>query len=178
MAFTFTVMGLMASAIGSVLPTEYLRWFSIAFIIGMGVVLFDEELNNEYSMFMSRMVGRIGDRRFGKGVLGGLGLGMSLGVVWIPCVGPILGSILAFAAQGSDPAYGALLLLVYAIGVGIPMLVIAYTGRKLSGRVRPVHLGAIKKLAGVLMVLAGIMMLFGIDKYIQKLLLPYMPAYL
>src|SRR3990170_3860051 len=116
MSITFTLMGLIIFALTSSFSynaffNEYLRWFSILFIIGMGAVLFDDDINQIYVRISSSIVGffrkhtsflgNISNRAPGEGLLGGLFLGMSLGIIWIPCVGPILTSVFAFVAESS-----------------------------------------------------------------------------
>ena len=196
MSLTFTLMGIAVSAVGSVFaPFESaLRWFSLLFIIGMGAVLYDDDINNEFVKITSKISQLIGDnvgslvperiRSTGteaseEGLFGAFTLGMSLGVLWIPCVGPILGSILALVGFGGDVAHGAILLLTYSIGVSIPMLLIAYFGKSISGRVQwfAVNGHRIKKMSGAALMLAGLAMLFGIDKWLQSILLPYFPLY-
>jgi cytochrome c-type biogenesis protein len=73
-----------------------------------------------------------------KGNLGGLLLGTTLGLVWTPCAGPVLGSILTVVATSKDIAWASTLLIVYAIGAAIPMLAIAYGGQTVTTRVRSI----------------------------------------
>lgn len=73
-----------------------------------------------------------------QGNLGGFVLGTTLGLVWTPCAGPVLGSILTVVATSSDTAWASVLLIVYAIGAAIPMLAIAYGGQAVTTRVRSV----------------------------------------
>ncbi|HEY9206121.1 MAG TPA: cytochrome c biogenesis protein CcdA [Candidatus Methanoperedens sp.] len=195
MSITFTLMGLLISAVASFsFFTAYLRNFSIFFIIGMGAVLFDDDVNQGYVKISSSIVnsarerfsflGKLSSGVPGEGLLGGLFLGMSLGILWIPCVGPILGSVFTFVAESSANSggllQGAILLLVYSLGVSIPMLIIAYSGKSISGRVKWfVKRGHFfKKLSGLILILVGLMMLFDIDKYIKTVLLPYFPVYI
>ncbi len=195
MSITFTLMGILVSALASfAFFTEYLRWLSIFFIIGMGAVLFDDDINRAYVNTSSSVVnfgrqhssflGKLYDSAPAGGLLGGLFLGMSLGILWIPCVGPILGAVFAYVAESSVSSgnllHGTLLLVVYSLGVGIPMLIIAYSGKSVSGRVKWfVERGHFfKRLSGMVLILVGLMMLFDIDKYIKALLLPYFPAYI
>ena len=63
------------------------------------------------------------------GNIGGFVLGTTLGLVWTPCAGPVLGSILTVVATSKDTASASALLVVYAIGAAIPMLAIAYGGQ-------------------------------------------------
>ncbi len=73
-----------------------------------------------------------------QGVIGGFVLGTTLGLVWTPCAGPVLGSILTVIATSKDTAWASLLLIVYAIGAALPMLAIAYGGQAVTTRVRSV----------------------------------------
>lgn len=191
MSITFTLMGLLFSALASLsFFADYLRWFSILFIIGMGAVLFDDDINQAYVNISSSIL-NLGRQHVSfpaitqkEGILDGLLLGMSLGVLWIPCVGPILGAVFAYVAESTASAgnllHGAVLLLVYSLGVGIPMLAIAYSGKKVSSRVtwfvKRGHF--FKRLSGLILILVGLMMLFEIDKYLKKILLPYFPVYI
>ncbi len=192
MSITFTLMGVLISAVVSFgFFAEYLRWLSILFIISMGAVMFDDDINQAYMNTTSSIInmgrqhvsflGNLGSIAPREGLLGGLFLGMSLGVLWIPCVGPILGSVFAYVAESSasNLLYGTTLLLIYSLGVSIPMLIIAYSGKRISSRVswfvKRGHF--FKKLSGMILILVGLMMLFDIDKYLKKILLPYLPVY-
>ncbi|VVB92967.1 Thiol:disulfide interchange protein DsbD [uncultured archaeon] len=192
MSITFTLMGLLVSALTSFsFFAEYLRWFSIFFIIGMGAILFDDDVNQAFVSFSSSVVnfahthvsflGNVSSIAPREGIAGGLFLGMSLGILWIPCVGPILGAVFAYVsantASTGNLLHGAFLLIVYCLGVSIPMLAIAYSGKSISGRVswfvKRGHF--FKKLSGLILIILGLMMLFGIDRYLQAKMLPYFP---
>ncbi len=193
MSITFTLMGILINAVASFgFFAEYLRWLSIFIIIAMGAILFDDDVNQAYVNFSSSIVnsarervsfiGKIASKAPSEGLTSGLFLGMSLGVLWIPCVGPILGAVFAFvqvSSGGADLLYGTLLLIIYSIGVSLPMLIIAYSGKKISGNVKWfVQRGHFfKKLSGLILILVGLMMLFGIDRIIKAALLPYFPVY-
>ncbi|MGY4342254.1 cytochrome c biogenesis protein CcdA [Bradyrhizobium sp. LM2.9] len=71
-----------------------------------------------------------------EGALGGLLLGTTLGLVWTPCAGPVLGSILTLVATAKNFGWAGTLLVAYAIGAAIPMLAIAYGGQAATTRVR------------------------------------------
>ena len=73
-----------------------------------------------------------------RGDMGGFILGTTLGLVWTPCAGPVLGSILTIVATSKDAAWANLLLVVYAIGAAVPMLAIAYGGQAVTTRVRSI----------------------------------------
>ena len=65
-------------------------------------------------------------------------LGTTLGLVWTPCAGPVLGSILTLVATSKDTAWASVLLVAYAIGAALPMLAIAYGGQAVTTRVRSI----------------------------------------
>ena len=65
-------------------------------------------------------------------------LGTTLGLVWTPCAGPVLGSILTIVATAKDITWASALLVVYALGAAIPMLVVAYGGQAITTRVRSI----------------------------------------
>ncbi|MGA9088980.1 MAG: cytochrome c biogenesis CcdA family protein [Bradyrhizobium sp.] len=73
-----------------------------------------------------------------QGNLGGFVLGTTLGLVWTPCAGPVLGSILTIVATARDTTSASALLVVYAMGAAIPMLAIAYGGQAVTTRVRSI----------------------------------------
>ena len=73
-----------------------------------------------------------------EGALGGLVLGTTLGLVWTPCAGPVLGSILTLVATSQNLAWAGTLLIAYAIGAALPMLTIAYGGQAVTMRVRSI----------------------------------------
>ena len=70
------------------------------------------------------------------GAFGGLLLGTTLGLVWTPCAGPVLGSILTLVATSRNLAWAGTLLIAYAVGAAVPMLAIAYGGQAASRHVR------------------------------------------
>lgn len=186
---SFTTMGVLVSAFGATFGayTDYLRNIAILFIICMGLVLFDEDVNMEFMKISGsitqglRQIGFLNKftSKMPEGSLtGGFFLGMSLGVLWIPCVGPILGAVLALVASVGNMTYGASMLFVYSIGMSLPMLSIAYYGKKVTNRYKWFSRNGelLKKLSGLVLILVGVMLLFGVDKLIIKWLSPYFPT--
>ena len=74
--------------------------------------------------------------RFAQGNLGAFSLGTALGLVWTPCAGPVLGSILTLIATRDSLVSGAVLLSVYAVGAAVPLLAIGWGGHAVTTRVR------------------------------------------
>jgi cytochrome c-type biogenesis protein len=89
-------------------------------------------------------------------------MGAAFAFGWTPCIGPILGAILALAAQEQTITSGTLLLAVYALGLGVPFLIAAaFIGPFLRwARGFHRHLGLVERLMGVLLVAVGLLMMF------------------
>jgi cytochrome c-type biogenesis protein len=89
-------------------------------------------------------------------------LGMAFAAGWTPCIGPVLGGILALASQGST-ARGSLLLLCYSAGLGLPFLVVGLGIGRFMGAVGWVrrHFAPITAISGAMLVLVGVLLLSG-----------------
>lgn len=88
--------------------------------------------------------------------------GVVFAVGWSPCVGPILGVILALAGQAATLRQGVLLLLVYSLGLGLPFLLLGLglnQGGKVLKWLKP-HLGQIEVATGILMIAVGVGIFF------------------
>src|SRR5512145_2335130 len=119
LSISFTSMGIVTSLFGATLTAylDLLYIFAEILLITMGIsLLFDLNIFNVFGNFSSLANSRK------EGLFGGFLLGLSLGIVWLPCVGSVLGSILTMVAVSGKVAYGALMLFIYSIGFSIPML--------------------------------------------------------
>jgi len=88
-------------------------------------------------------------------------LGMTFAAGWTPCIGPVLGSIIGLAVIGGTVTEGAVLLLVYSAGLGVPFLITAFAVERVSAqlkRLRPV-MPAVSLASGLLVVGVGVLML-------------------
>jgi cytochrome c-type biogenesis protein len=104
-------------------------------------------------------------------------IGTQLGLLWTPCAGPALGSILVLAAVKHDVLGALALLTVYGLGAGIPLLAIAYGSRHLSNSSRRLlpYTGALQRVGGILMAGTAISILLGWDVELQLWLAPWFP---
>jgi len=107
---------------------------------------------------------RLGQRA-GVGLLGGALLGMSLGLLWTPCAGPVLASVLALIATEPQAPQALGLLVAYALGAGLPMLALAYGGQAMMARTRGLmrHAERVRQVFGALVVLTAASMWTGAD---------------
>src|SRR5438876_4941087 len=133
---SFSLVALTLSAITRVFDFDpnVLRSAAAILLIGFGLLMLWPA---PFEWLSSRLGGFTGSGDISRqGLLGGFVLGTTLGLVWTPCAGPVLGSILTVIATSKDTAWAGTLLVVYAIGAAIPMLLIAYGGQAVTARVR------------------------------------------
>mgnify|MGYP001174347978 CR=1 FL=1 len=184
-AITFTLMGGIFSVIGPTLGVtkDTLRFIFIGVIILLGIIMLYENINNYYAKYSSMLINRLGLSRFydkTESLPSAFMLGMALGIIWIPCVGPILGGVLTYVAYQGELIKGSFLLLIYSAGLGLPMLMIAYGGKYFGTKIEWTRRNSqiIRKFAGFVLILTGIVILIGLDRYIQSKLLPFFPPLL
>jgi len=122
---------------------------------------------------VNRLLERLSRHRVSNRLLGPLLLGGVLALGGLACTGPILGPIFALIATRADPAYGAFLLFWFALGLGLPMLVLAYLLKFSTSRLRSVGRweAAIRRVAGAVMIALGIIFVFGLDRALVAALL-------
>ncbi|MEK7188757.1 MAG: cytochrome c biogenesis protein CcdA [Patescibacteria group bacterium] len=102
-------------------------------------------------------------------------IGLVFATAWTPCVGAVLGSILALAAISGTALRGAILLFTYSLGISIPFLLVsltlASTPRYLSFVTK--HIGVIAKVAGLLLAILGVLLLTDTYKYLNSWLFEF-----
>ena len=156
-------MGVAASALGMAFIgyISYMKSIAGIVIVFLGVYMLSETLEQKVLELRSRIPIRFNYSASSGSVFEGFALGLSLGIVWIPCVGPILGAILSMVAVRGSVSYGALLLFIYSLGFGVPMLIIAYSSafssKRLSIFVR--YNSILKRIAGVILIIVGLYMM-------------------
>ncbi len=156
----FVIMGFAASAFGRFFLTNQ-DWFVAA--AGIVIMIFGAHFVGVFRIgFMDReMRMDAGDR--GGNVFGAYVLGLAFAFGWTPCIGPILGAILSIAASEANVARGTTLLLAYAIGLGIPFLLVAAFFPRLTGLMSWMrrHMEQIERVMGLLLWTVGLLMLTG-----------------
>lgn len=156
---SFTIMGIISSVFGAAFRTHLgqLKILAEIMILIMGFALLLEiSLFNSFSKFP--LLAGMNE----EGPVSGFLLGLSLGVLWIPCIGPILGSILTMVAVEDTISSGALTLSFYSLGFALPMLVLAYSAHFSSSKMRLIskYDAVFKKGAGIILVLVGLWMVY------------------
>lgn len=112
------------------------------------------------------------------GFVGSYVIGLAFAFGWTPCIGPVLAAILALAASADSIGYGASLLAVYSLGLGVPFLIASLAVRPFLAFMKRFrgYLGAVEKVMGALLVATGILFLTGALSELSYLLLEWFPS--
>jgi cytochrome c biogenesis protein CcdA/thiol-disulfide isomerase/thioredoxin len=137
------------------LPDDLLRWLAIGALFVLAATLLIPQL----ARLVERPFARLSRYRAGGG---GFLLGASLGLVFTPCAGPVLGTISTVAAQERFGWRAILLTVAYAVGAGVPMLLIAFGGKAASVRLRA-HDSELRLASGALIGIVAIALVFNLD---------------
>ncbi len=171
----FLLLGFAASAFGRVIA-GWMDWFNL--IAGIVIMIFGAHFLGVVRIgFLDReMRMDVGDR--GGSAFGAYVLGLAFAFGWTPCIGPQLGMILSLAAQGDSVGRGLGLLAIYAIGLGIPFLLVAAFFPRLTGTMGFLkrHMERIERIMGLLLWTIGLLMLTGGFSQFSYWLLETFPA--
>jgi cytochrome c-type biogenesis protein len=179
---SFTVVAIAFNAITRILGIEpdRLRTVAVVFLLVFGSLILwprpFEWLGARAGGLLNR-VDRVRVRAQGSNV-GGFVLGTTLGLVWTPCAGPVLASILTVIATAPHIEWAALLLVFYAVGAAAPMLAIAYSGQFATTRVRPLARisNRLQQGFGVLVIVFAVAMYLQYDVLITVWLSEFYPS--
>ena len=156
-----------------------LRLIAVIVIGILGISMIIPQFSAWLEVFVSRLTGIFGQNSSAPktGFTGGFITGLSLGIVWSPCAGPILAAIATLAATGQVTFTVIEITIAYVLGVGIPLFIFAYAGQQLFTRTRFIsqHLGKIQQIFGIIMLLTALAIYTNYDKYIQAQLLNAFP---
>lgn len=178
---SFTAFAILFAVVGRRLNLDpaLFRTIAASVIILFGVVMLIPRLQEKIFAKFQPLLARVTPHTDPTATdrWSGLILGASLGLVWTPCAGPILGSILTLVAAKQSLAQAGALLFAYALGAGIPMLGIAYGGQTAMRRVRVLSKYAvtIQRVFGGIIILVGLAILFGFEGRAQSWLIQNAP---
>ncbi|MBN2654992.1 MAG: cytochrome c biogenesis protein CcdA [Nitrospirae bacterium] len=154
LSITFMAMGAVSSLFGHMLAgkARYIELGAGIIILLMGLmIIFDMSIFKRLFMLSNIQVNT-------EGRFSGLIIGLALGLIWVPCVGPVLSSILAMAGTSGQVAKGIGLLGFYSIGFSIPLLIIAYSSQLIQNRLKSI----IKKQSILRYATGGILAAYGL----------------
>jgi len=185
-AVSFTVVGLFIALIGFGLGIdENVFHHVVGFVlVGLALVLLipwlqhaSERVLQPISSWASAHVANLN----GSGLLGQAGLGVALGAVWSPCVGPTLGAASVLASQGQNLPTVFATMMLFGVGAALPLLGIGMASRATLQRFRGGLGGAGrwgKWLLGAGLLAVGVLALTGADKTLESLLVQISPDWL
>jgi cytochrome c biogenesis protein CcdA len=186
LTLSFAVIGTALAGLGSSIgiAQDGFRFFA-AIIMGLiGIILISTNLQERLAVAMSG-ISSAGNTLLSKvsidGLFGQFLIGILLGLVWTPCVGPTLGAAITLASQGQDLEKIVFVMLVFGFGAGLPLALLGVLSRnalmKVKGKLG--HAGKFGKqfLGGFLILISGLV-LTGLDKPVEAFLLKHSPAWL
>ena len=186
LAMSFAAISLFVATIGYSLGLtgEVFRVIGGSLMAGIGAVLLVPAAQTRWAI-ASGPIQSWTESRFGSlstsGLRGQFALGLLLGAVWAPCVGPTLGAASLMAARGENLGVVTAITLVFAVGAAVPLLLLGMLSRKAwSGWTRRMaKTGSAGKLVlGGILLVVGVLILTGTDKVVQTFLVEVSPQWL
>ena len=178
LSFAFATVALVYVIDALGLPDDLLRNLAIAVLLGFGVTLLVPPL----AARVEGAIGRIVPRRAAAansddGFWSGFAVGLSLGLVYAPCAGPILAGVITVSASQSFTAGRLAVALSYAVGSALVLYVLMRGGRRLTARLAP-NAGRFQMAMGAVMVVVAVLMLADYDTRFQTAIADDLPAFL
>ena len=186
LTLSFLTIGLFVATIGfSIgLDSEAFRTFGAVILVLAGSLLAMPSLQTRFAL-AAAPIGSWAEERFGGqdrgGLAGQFGLGILLGAVWTPCVGPTLGAASVLAARGESLLQVSLTMLLFAVGTAIPLVLLGALSREalMRWRGRMMMTGQHGKAAlGIILLMTGTLLLSGLDKPLQAAIVDRLPGWL
>ena len=186
LGISFATIGVFVATVGVSLglDNDVFRHIAAVLMILSGFAMLSQRLQATVSHATAGISGA-GQNRLsrirGDSLSGQFAVGLLLGAVWSPCVGPTLGAATTLAAQGRSPGRIALLMGLFGVGAGLPLALAGSLSRASMLRLQS-RLGSIgaagKTVLGTMFVVFGLFILTGFDKTLETVLLSASPAWL
>lgn len=186
LALSFTIVGVFIASVGVAigLDQEVFRNVAATLLILFGITLLSRSLQEKFAVAttgLSRSGQTLLSRISTDGLFGQLLLGLLLGIVWSPCVGPTLGATITLASQGQDLVHATLVMAIFGIGASTPLIILGMLSRQTMMKFRDKMLvggSAGKKILGILLLTLGLMIVTGLDKKFETAVLNITPDWL
>lgn len=182
---SFTIFTLTISFLISLfsLDLEILRKLAAIILFLLGISLIVPAISIKLEAFLSILSSKLpikSQTNPRSSFLGGYLTGLVLGIVWSPCAVPILAIVAAISATQTVTGFQILSVLVFAIGLAIPLLILTVGGSILFSRVRVLsqYTGRIQQVFGAVIILTALMIFFDLDRRLQAAILDLFPGYL
>jgi cytochrome c biogenesis protein CcdA/thiol-disulfide isomerase/thioredoxin len=177
-SFSFFTLALSSLVQTLAIPANTLRIAAVIIITGFGVTLALPRLKMRLESMLSGLV-RTRSPSQRNGFTGGLVTGVSLGLIWTPCVGAIMASVITLAVSQQVNGGAVLIIAAYSLGTAIPMFALMVGGRKLLNRFPRLsnQTARIQRIFGIVMIIAALMIGVGADRKFQAYILRLFPEY-
>ena len=186
LALSYAILGTAIAWLGvsAGIDTSIFRKIGAIVLGALGIVLMSGTLQQRFASATSG-IGNAGNTLIGKinlaGLRGQFAVGLVLGIIWSPCVGPTLGAAIVLASQGSQLPQVALLMGIFGAGAAFPVVVLSYASREAlsksrTGLMRAGKAG--KMIMGGILVAVAALILTGIDKQLEEWLTDQSPQWL
>lgn len=186
LALSFTAVGVFIATIGASIgiDQEVFRVIAAVLLMTFGIVLLSSTLQEKFATATAG-IGGSGNYLLNKvstdSLSGQFILGLLLGVVWSPCVGPVLGATMTLASQGANLGHVTLVMALFGLGAGLPLILLGLLSRQAMMRVRSklFAVGKIgKRILGAILLLVGLLIISGLDKQFETLIVAASPDWL
>jgi cytochrome c biogenesis protein CcdA/thiol-disulfide isomerase/thioredoxin len=172
LVLSFSVVTLVGSALLSLLhlPQDAIRWVALVALVAIGVGL----IFPQFEALLEKPFSRLPQKQFGSGN-SGFGLGLALGVLYVPCAGPVLAAIVIAGATGTIGVPTIALTLSFAVGATLPLLFFALAGRRVAERVSAFRRRQreIRIAAGLVTILLAVALVFNLPAALQRAIPDY-----
>jgi cytochrome c biogenesis protein CcdA/thiol-disulfide isomerase/thioredoxin len=172
LVLSFSVVTLAGSALLSLLhlPQDAIRWVALAALVAIGLGL----MFPKFEALLEKPFSRLPQKQFGSGN-SGFGLGLALGVLYVPCAGPVLAAIVIAGATGTIGLNTIALTLSFAVGAALPLLFFALAGRRVAERVTAFRRRQreIRIAAGLVTILLAVALAFNLPAALQRAIPDY-----
>jgi cytochrome c biogenesis protein CcdA/thiol-disulfide isomerase/thioredoxin len=172
LVLSFSIVTLLGSALLSLLhlPQDTVRWVALLALVAIGLGLIFPEVE----AVLEKPFARLPQKQFGSG-RNGFGLGLALGVLYVPCAGPVLAAIVVAGATGTIGVNTVALTLAFAVGAALPLLFFALAGRRVAERVAAFRSRQrqIRIIAGIVTILLALALVFNLPAVLQRAIPDY-----
>ncbi|PIR43095.1 hypothetical protein COV24_04670 [candidate division WWE3 bacterium CG10_big_fil_rev_8_21_14_0_10_32_10] len=179
LSFTFFTLALSSIVKITGLSANLLRTLSIVIIFLFGLILLFPNFNKYMEQLFTKFSSLVPNKTNKTGFVGGFILGLSLGLIWTPCVGPIIATVITLAATSSLSTGTVLITFSYSLGTALPMLAIIYGGNKILNNNKWLlkNTSKIQQVFAIFIILTAVGIYFNFDRNFQTYILDKFPNY-
>ncbi|WP_428342537.1 cytochrome c biogenesis protein DipZ [Mycobacterium sp.] len=167
LVLSFSIVTLAGSALLSLLhlPQDAIRWVALVALVAIGLGL----IFPQFEQVLERPFARIPQKQIATRTKG-FGLGLALGVLYVPCAGPILAAIVVAGATANIGLPIIILTVAFAVGTAVPLLFFALAGQRVAERVNAFRRRqrGIRITAGVVTILLAVALVFNLPAMLQR----------